>query len=163
MEPYEEEEVEEEEEQEDPARFDSCYLCKKALPATEKRRKRFRKCRGCINSGTRKSRVQDPVRLLHFKWRVSTARHAFPVELRSMDVVRDVYERCGKRSVLSGVTDHKRLCIVSKVKQPTTADDLVVVTTREAIVLSKKRNEEERMRMFELFFFNFCECLGCTV
>ena len=142
--------------EEAPNRFENCYLCHKPLPPMYggKERRRFRKCRSCVNMGTKKNRMDDPVRHLHFKWRTLQSKRPLNDDVKhlvSVDVVRNVFERCGRRSALSGATDHKRLCVASKVKHPQTEDDLVVVTTGDAVlVMPKERAQDVRAVVQEL-------------
>lgn len=146
---------EEEEEHEDPARFSKCYICNTPLKPIEgggnDNRKRFRKCRACINKTVRKNRELDPVRNLHFKWRSAVNKRPLEPEakhLASLQTVRSVYERCQHKSVLSGESNHSLLCMASKVKRPRTEEDLVIITTNEALALGKKKTDEDRLRFF---------------
>lgn len=140
----------EDEDLDDPLRFEKCFMCQAPLPIQDTPRKRFRKCRTCINRGTKRGRERDPVRYLHYKWRSRKPKRDYVAELYTLQTVRNVYERCQHKSVLSNEDDYKVLCVAGKVKQPKTEADLVLLTTKEALGLAKRKTDEARLRVFEL-------------
>lgn len=68
--------------------------------------------------------------------------------LWSLDIVRDVYERCNRKSVISGLDDVNLLCVSWRrvLQDP---NELVILTTKEAQSLASIKDNEARVLAIE--------------
>lgn len=119
-----------------------------------KRKSRGRRCKKCKNAAVVKRRHKDPCALLQHRL-YNTWRKLWPeaTELWTIETIRMVWERCDKKSLISGETNPDLLCISYQhkprdKKDPPTIDDLVVITTKEAQVLAHC-NLWDRVTKFE--------------
>ena len=123
-----------------------CTECQKVLPCDGKVRRRAprpRRCKECRNADAKRKRLADPVALLSHRWRTNAIKNwpSIGKYLYKRPAVRRVWERWGGKSVISGETDWKLLCIVPFAKHdkehPPALNDLVVVTSKEAQRMGK--------------------------
>ena len=129
-----------------------CSHCEAALPADTRIRKRLRsrKCQACNNIAAAQRRKQDPILLLHHRWRNNCKKH-WPnasAQVLSREAVQHVWERWDKQCVVTGTTDPLFLCVSPMVRgeEPPTVDQLVILTSHQAQSLSRASNEK-RMSM----------------
>lgn len=132
--------------------YNSCYVCYKSLPPREEESikvHRKRQCKKCIQKASRERAQKEPIKSLHTKLSSSQyKRPTLPKKEISKETVKMVYERCGKKCVLSGERDHRLLCISSKSGDSKNIDDLVLISTKEAHRISRFE-KEEREKLFQ--------------
>lgn len=122
-----------------------------------KHKARGRRCKKCKNAAVVKRRHNNPCASLQHRL-YNTFHRMWPnasSELWSMNTVRMVWERCEKKSVISGETNPQHLCISYKHKpsekdEPPTIDDLVVMTTKEAQILAHCKSWDRITKFDEL-------------
>lgn len=127
-----------------------CYVCGATLEDDGKacQRQCARRCRRCKNASLLARRQANPVLLLQHRFYNSVRRHwpdADPA-LWSTQTIRQVYERCGGKSVLSQESDANLLCVSWVRKRPAT-EELVLLTTKEAQSLAHM-DEAKRVAQF---------------
>lgn len=127
-----------------------CYVCQLPLPDDGVTRKRNcpRRCRACRNAANLERRHKDPVAWLQHRW-YNSAKRQWPdaqPSLWAKETVKEVYERCGGKSVLSGEEDVKMLCVSWKRKRYDVGE-LVLLTTKEAKSMAHL-SEEDRLACF---------------
>jgi len=142
-----------------------CWDCGTALAVIEeeeeeeegnkKRTRKGKRCKKCANAAVVKRRHANPCALLQHRL-YNTFRKTWPnadPSLWSIETVKEVWERCEQKSVISGETNHKNLCISYK-RRPANKEeaplleDLVVITTKEAQALAHY-SHEKRLEKFE--------------
>jgi hypothetical protein len=129
-----------------------CYVCNPTLLDNKEYKKK--KCRKCIQSSNRKRVREDPVKLLYQKFASSQRKRPLVSEdLINQEVVREVYERCEQKCVLTGETDHLLLCIFCKTREEqeggiNNVNELVLLATKEAHRIIRLP-EEERQKLLE--------------
>jgi hypothetical protein len=130
-----------------------CSQCETPLPPDNKTRKRMRprKCASCL-AASAKARRDDPIETLRHRWNGSCKR-MYPDaenELWSRRTVEAVFERCGKKSVISGEDRAELLCLFSFFKGniAPTPDQIVLITSREAQSLAREMTQEKRAQRF---------------
>jgi hypothetical protein len=129
-----------------------CSQCNKPLPSDNKTRKRLRsrKCASCLATSA-KTRRNDPIEVLRHRWNGSCKRYPdADNELWSRKTVQTVYERCIKKSVISGEDRVELLCLTSFFMSNTAPkpEQIVVVTSREAQSLAREKTQEKRAQRF---------------
>ena len=130
-----------------------CYICN-PQEEEEKEKRKKKKCRKCIQTSNRKRVREDPVKLLYQKFASSQRKRPLVSEdLINQEIVREVYERCKQRCVLTGETDHLLLCIFCKTREEqeggiNNVNELVLLATKEAQRIIRLP-EEERQKLLE--------------
>lgn len=123
-----------------------CSNCNEPLPDKRPRkRQRSRKCRQCYNKIAAERRENDPVRRLQHKWHNSAVKRwprADP-SLWSLKTVKEVYERCDKKCIITGLEDPTHLCVtyIIYTDEPPPTDQLIVISTHEAQSIGRASNE----------------------
>lgn len=135
-------------------------LCKKCNdPLVDdgqvRKKKRPRTCGKCRAAQRISARHTDPIKMLFHRWQTAAHKRWPSIDrnLLTMDAVKRVWEQCGQKSVISGETDVKHLCIscygiVSPMVPTSIEDDLVIVTSLEAQRISKAKSAEVQKAMF---------------
>ena len=119
-----------------------CTKCQEPLPDDGKNRKRRRErqCRGCLNRSVNERRRNNPLRHLQHRFK-NNARSWWPKQsvahLTRMASVRAVVERCQSQCVLTGEANMDALSIVpqrapNKESVPASCEELVLVCKRSA-------------------------------
>lgn len=135
-------------------------LCKKCQdPLVDdgqvRKKKRPRTCGKCKAAQRISDRHADPIKTLFHRWQTSAHKRWPSIDraLLTMDAVRRVWEQCEQKSVISGETNVKHLCIscygiVSPMVPASIETDLVIVTSLEAQRISKAKSAEVQKAMF---------------
>lgn len=133
--------------------YNVCNMCNADIPENGYAKvHRSRQCGKCTKLKYRQARKNDAQKVLfdklHDSYRKKKLQHPCPKSLVTLEVVEAVYERCGKKCVLTGETNHKLLCITYKKNPVESSDDLVLVASSEAHRLGQMK-DEDREREFE--------------
>lgn len=121
-----------------------CWECAAPLEMVVGKRNGGKRCRKCKNAAVVKHRHNDPCKRLQHRL-YNTFHRMWPKadkNLWSMKTVKEVWERCEQKSVISGETNPELLCISYKHKpaekdDPPLLEDLVVITSKEAQSFAK--------------------------
>ena len=116
-----------------------CRCCQRRTTVTAQRaRAHNRICNHCANQ----QRDSDAGRYIARKLADSLRRQGYAKPYPGVHFVRQVIEKCGGRSVLSGNASIRHLCVVRKdPTQPLSLENAALVTGGECYALSRQRNE----------------------
>lgn len=135
---------------------DICNICSTPLvdDGKQRKKKRPRRCDKCKMKKRLEKRNADPIKVLFHRWQSSAHKRWPSIDrtLLSTATVKLVWERYERKSVISGETDAKKLCIgcygIVAPTVPTSVDQLVIITSAEAQRLSKIKVLEAHKAIF---------------
>jgi hypothetical protein len=102
------------------------------------------RCAKCRNAARREQR-KEPLEQIYRRW-YSMSRKRWPdaAESRKRALVQVVWQRCNQRSVVSGETDVRLLCIAPRGDVPVANADELVVLTKDEAKRARAMSAEER-------------------